>query len=125
MMNGIGALSGISGVRGMASSRFLTHLHIRDPHDQIGVLRGSCRLDLLAIVQNHHSWGRSDLEIYKPDEMDCVHKLATSQFSIPISISALVRGFNCTHDRVMSAFAQGFELGEMGGRHLGTAEDRE
>jgi hypothetical protein len=54
-----------------------------------------------------------------------VHNLVTSVLNIPISISALARGFGCKRDRVTSALAHGLESPESGDRHLEMDEDRE
>jgi hypothetical protein len=47
-----------------------------------------------------------------------------SRLEIPISLSALARGFSCKRDRIMSALAHGLEAPEMRGRHPRLAEDR-
>jgi hypothetical protein len=54
-----------------------------------------------------------------------VHNFVTSILSLPISISSLVRAFDCKRDRVTSALAHGLEPPETRGRHLGLAEDHE
>jgi hypothetical protein len=54
-----------------------------------------------------------------------VSDLVTSRFEIPISISALARGFGCKRDRIMSALVHGLESPEMRGRHQELSEDRE
>jgi hypothetical protein len=45
--------------------------------------------------------------------------------NIPVSISAVARGFGCKRDRFTSTFAHGLEPPEARGRHLEMDEDRE
>jgi hypothetical protein len=54
-----------------------------------------------------------------------VYDFVTSRLEIPISISALARGFGFKRDRIMSALAHGLESPEMRGRHQELTEDRE
>jgi hypothetical protein len=54
-----------------------------------------------------------------------VHNFGTSVLNIPISISALSRGFDCKRDRATSALAHGLEPPEARGRHLEMDGDRE
>jgi hypothetical protein len=54
-----------------------------------------------------------------------VYDFVTSRFEIPISISALARGFGWKRDRIMSALAHGLKSPEMRGRHQEVSEDRE
>jgi hypothetical protein len=46
-----------------------------------------------------------------------VHHFATSQLSIPISIGALTRAFDCHRNRISQALAHGLEPPEARGRH--------
>jgi hypothetical protein len=49
----------------------------------------------------------------------------TSRLEIPISITALARGFGCKRDRITSALSHGLEPPKTRGRHHGLSEDRE
>jgi hypothetical protein len=54
-----------------------------------------------------------------------VDDFVTSRLEIPISITALARGFGCKCDRITGALAHGLEPPETRGRHQGLSEDRE
>jgi hypothetical protein len=54
-----------------------------------------------------------------------VHNLVTAVLNIPISISALSRGFGCKGDRLESALAHGLEPLEAQGLYLEMDEDCE
>jgi hypothetical protein len=49
----------------------------------------------------------------------------TSRWEIPISITALARGFGCKRDGITSSLSHGLEPPEKRGRHQGLSEDRE
>jgi hypothetical protein len=62
---------------------------------------------------------------FRSHQIYYVHNFATSTLSLPISISALARAFDCKRDRVTSALVPSLEPPETPGRHLGSAEDQE
>jgi hypothetical protein len=61
---------------------------------------------------------------FRGQQIYYVYDFATSRLEIPISLSALARGFGWKCDCIMSALTHGLEAPEMRGRHPGLV-DRE
>jgi hypothetical protein len=86
-------------------------------------LADHCLSDRTARILEHDGTFRG-LQ-FRRHQICYVYNLLTSVLNIPISISALARGFGCKRDRGMSALARGLEPPEARGRHLEMDEDRE
>jgi hypothetical protein len=82
-----------------------------------------CLSDRTARILKHDETFRGLL--FRCHQVCYVHNLVTSVLNIPISISALARGFGCKRGRVTSALAHGLAPPEARDLHLEMDEDRE